>query len=405
MVEENDIFFAVAETTRRLEKISLQKTHLGTFFLFSTTYATMDKDDVLVMAFDIEMSGATIPPSAERHDTELFNPSGQIIAIGASVIELDAKNKAPNRLGSLFVPMFRPVKKKLASGEEVEGFYVHRENEPWLTLHDYEGNAFEGAKFPLKEARISTVFEGRCWDQIWSKQVPILKGFVEPYEHEDYFATYKFASDQLMFFRAEWEKKAEERGSKLVLCSDNVTFDISMLNHMLWETKPSKRPMNYKASANTKYAGSVKDTHSMQDGVLSVLDKEWILSKDKTQDLDWMEWLEERAAWTDRLRKAQNLPPIDPDERIKPSSYSKRLEYLYDLPPLIVAHDHNPTNDAVTIAWEYMVLWAACHDIFKLASRRKTQAAPKMEESTVSKDVDADAEMRESPTKKRKESS
>jgi len=167
-------------------------------------------------------------------------------------------------------------------------------------------------------------------------------------------------------FRRKWEAKAKEDSAKLILASDNVTYDGYLMNHMMWKYMPDTRPIFYSALDNKKYSGSAKDTHCMQQMLLAVVDRDWLVAEDKKVFPKWIEWLSNRADRIDAKRKEKGISPIEESERIPFWSFTRRIEYLYEYDPIDVEHDHNPMNDAITIAEEFMVLWAIAQGHLKL---------------------------------------
>jgi len=86
------------------------------------------------------------------------------------------------------------------------------------------------------------------------------------------------------------------------------------INLMIFDFLPGVLPIPYTAS-DQKYS-SCLETHSVQCGVLKVVDPGFT------------------SGW----------------------GFSKRLEELYNIPEKKCFHDHNPANDAYTIAHEYQVI-------------------------------------------------
>lgn len=162
-----------------------------------------------------------------------------------------------------------------------------------------------------------TVFEERCKKEFWNDHPDKLISFT-------YEGTLDRRSKQwdmiLQFqaFREKWEKKAVHEGKKLELCSDNNVFDGGFINEYITKyTGPTEYlPIPYTAS--TKKYAPFWETHAQQRGLLMAVDPDF--------KEDW--------------------------------GLSKRIAELYDVPKCPVSHDHNPANDARTIAHEQQVLLA-----------------------------------------------
>lgn len=186
------------------------------------------------------------------------------VAIGASVVDSDF-----NELGSLFVPMY------------------HRNN---------------------------TVFEQRCLDEYWSKNQELLDLF----EYKGNLSKkdqYRDAITIFHNFRSHWEKYAKDNGKTFVLVSDNNVYDGGYINNLMFDHLAEDPPIPY--SALTKKYEIFWETHSMQRGLLIVVDPEF--------DGSW--------GLSDRIAKLFDVPETD----------HVRIE-------------HHPTSDAFTIAYDYQVL-------------------------------------------------
>lgn len=164
---------------------------------------------------------------------------------------------------------------------------------------------------------IETKFSEHCWNTFWSKnkealQILQYKGIhVEKHERELDMIT-KFQQ-----FRAKWESiAAKETDQKLVLVSDNNVFDGGLINELIKKYMPNTEPIPYSASENQEYC-PFWETFSQQKGLL--------LSVDPTFRSDW--------------------------------GLSNRIFELYNVAKPGVAHDHNPANDAYTIAYDQQVLF------------------------------------------------
>lgn len=318
------------------------------------------------MGFDIEMSGAALPGL----DNKYYDPTGHIISIGGSVVAFNKEEKTPEILDSLPLLFFVPYEMDAEDGP-MQGLMVTKEGDSDVTFCTYEGKY---TSIELDSDRVkgeTTVFEQRCWEGFWINHPDILQDQIYTGKKSTRKGRERHAIDAVMKFREKWEKKAKKNGVNLVLVSDNVTYDISMLNAMLLEHFPEKRPFNYHAGTQ-KYGATPTDTHAMQCGFLAGIDPQWIMTptSDTKKDSFWMAWLEDMAKKQDDLREKQGLAPTPDDDRIQAWSRTKRIEYLYDVKPLEIAHDHNPANDAMTIAWEYVVIWAATKGFLTLNEER-----------------------------------
>jgi len=153
----------------------------------------------LVLAFDIERSGAT-----STYET---------IAIGASVV--DSNFKEQDRL-------------------------------------------FLSAYFPPKSDE-PTLFEPRCWNQFWIHQQDILKQLI----YEGSLLKKERQKEmivQFQAFRSKWETYAKEHNMDYILVSDNPIYDGGFINEMIFQHLPDTLPIPYNA-CNGEYS-SFLDTHS-----------------------------------------------------------------------------------------------------------------------------------------------
>lgn len=208
--------------------------------------------EVWVLAFDIETTGS-------RPD------NGDIIAIGACVM-----NSQFEKLSGLFLKGYFPAE---------------------------------------------TVFEKRCKEEFWDKNIATLKHLTYdgPLGREE---RKKEMICEFQGFRSFWEKKADSEGIKFALCSDNNVFDGGFINDYIWTYTSTNLclPIPYRAS-DQKYA-PFWETHAQQRGLLMAADPEF------------------KGDW----------------------GLTKRIAELYEVPECPVLHDHDPSNDAYTIAFEQQVL-------------------------------------------------
>ena len=286
----------------------------------------------IVLAFDIERSGAT-----NEYDT---------IAIGASVVNQDFEE-----LDSLFLPGYFS-KKIIVAGPKCYPLQqaveqASQEAEEQASQEAVEQASQEAVEQASQEAEAqvpleavvspiiclppdnivspiiclrphdlveSTTFEPRCWDEFWSNNLDILSilkyhGPLTKSQRQKEMIT------QFQEFRANWETWAKENNYEYLLVSDNSVFDGGFVNQMIHEHLPGAKPIPY--SASTGEYSSFGETHSAQRGLLMYVDqytKEW--------------------------------------------GFSERINELFNVPEQNKPHDHNPANDAYTIAFDQQVLFA-----------------------------------------------
>lgn len=157
-----------------------------------------------------------------------------------------------------------------------------------------------------------TKFEPRCWEQFWSKHLDTLAvltytGDKTKLERE------KEMIEGFQNFRSKWEKKSQEDKLEYYLTSDNNVYDGGFINDLIYKHMPNTLPIPYHAS-NQEYEAFF-ESHSMAKGFLLA----------NGINADW--------GLVDKIRT------------------------LYDVPKSTVVHDHNPANDAYTIAFDAQVLF------------------------------------------------
>lgn len=335
------------------------------------------KLNTYVMAIDIEMSGSTLRDPEEKDGPKIHRaPEGDIIGIGACVRfwneetgEFEIAKDEYGKEATLLLPMFRPCNEfskdpghrgtlsatKIADSYMMMWVYVNGEGSNFATdSAETEGYSQDCLIYP-HDPHDFTVFEDRCWSGFWSKHPDKLleleyKGYLCKADME------KEAISILNQFRAKWEVFSASKKAKLVVVSDNVSFDIGMIDQLMRRYFPDRRPNIYKASDNTKYNGGNPCTHSMQRGLLAAVDPNWLLCETKDSDSKWMRWLD-----------------IDYDGEIPPQatrSFAERIRYLYQIPKHELEHDHNPMNDAYTISGEYGAIMLISHGYYTLKKYR-----------------------------------
>lgn len=160
----------------------------------------------------------------------------------------------------------------------------------------------------------STNFEQRCWEEFWSKyedklNILTYEGPLTKEERQQEMII------QFQQFRKKWEKYAVDNGIELLLVSDNNVYDGGFINDLIYRYLPNTLPIPYSTAA--KYRPFF-ETHSEQKGFLMAVDPHF--------DQNW--------------------------------GFQKRIGELYEVPKMKRKHDHNPANDAYTIAFEQQVLFA-----------------------------------------------
>jgi hypothetical protein len=270
-----------------------------------------------VMAVDIEMSGAIrrrddvgeIAMTLDKKNKMLLNSHyGDVIAIGAAVVSQAPELKL---VGEFLMPMYR----------------------------DY-------ARFGASEA---SVFEKRTAEEFWSKNMDILEQIKVPEEQrkiprKDYE---RYSITKFHEFRGEIENRAQIEGCWPLTVSDNVGYDISMLNEMTAELLPYTRPMVYRSSDNSKYNGGNPCVNSTYRGILAAVNGDWF----------------------DREREeGENKSTVD------------RVHWLYGVPPASeedgFLHDHNPRRDAMVIARNYQIARGIASGVYTLKKERLSLKTP-----------------------------
>lgn len=136
--------------------------------------------------------------------------------------------------------------------------------------------------------------------------------------------------EEFQAFRAKQEQRyfsGEYEDYELV--ADNHAFDAGILNRYIETYLPDQKPLPNTASFIKQKDGSEKQlfdrfhkTRSIQRGMLMILAPDFI-----------------------RDNKRGN-------------SYFPKIAEIYDVPKMIKEHDHNPANDAYTIAFEHCITLA-----------------------------------------------
>lgn len=155
-----------------------------------------------------------------------------------------------------------------------------------------------------------TKFEEKCYIEFWSKNLDILKSFeyvgTKTKKEREYEMIKGFQD-----FRLKYEEYAKNNGYEYYLCSDNNVYDGHFVNELIIKYLDAL-PIPY--SASTQSYETFFETHSMQKGLLLAngINKDWSL--------------------TNEIKK------------------------IYDIPECEISHNHNPADDAYTIAHSMNVL-------------------------------------------------
>jgi len=295
MKKRNNFSITKDNETKRSKKDMEESVVTTQKIIKKTGEEIVEEEHKIVLAIDFEASGSVRRTSKT---TDLKEPHGDVIGVGICASWINPETGEKEKLDGLFSPLLRR----------------------------------------------DTVYENRCWVEFWSKYPEKLKELQYNGDLSKDAAELSFLESYLKF-RSKYEQFAEEQNKKYgpqkrfktVLVSDNVSFDIGLLDQMLLEYMPHMRPSLYCVNDNTKYNGGNPCTHSIQFGLLSAVDKKWISRKKRSGE-----------SW----------------------SYTERIKYLYHIPECVVEHDHNPLNDAYTIADEYLDVLLIQQGKYKLDESR-----------------------------------
>ena len=197
----------------------------------------------IVLAFDIERSGAF-----NTHDT---------LAIGAAVV-----------------------------------------NENFEILDKWQYNGY---------VKDQTIFEKRCYDEFWSKNLETLESLTYTGELTTKREVQKEMITQFQDFRKKWQEKCDTEKIELYLVTDNSVFDGGFVNQLIFEHLEGTMPIPY--NTNGSYETFFETTSVM---------KGFALAYGKTGDWGFKNMLKDIIVF-----------PVCPAE-----------------------HDHSPANDATTIAFD-----------------------------------------------------
>jgi len=157
-----------------------------------------------------------------------------------------------------------------------------------------------------------TVFEPRCWEEFWSKNTDKLdileyKGDLSKEQRQKEMITL------YQNYRKAWEMYCKKNNLKLELVFDSNIYDGGFLNNMIM-THLVDLPMPY--SASEQQYTICWETHSQLRGLLMAVASDF--------KEDW--------------------------------GLNDKVKELYNVPSMQRQHDHNPVNDAYSIAYDQQVL-------------------------------------------------
>lgn len=332
----------------------------------------MKTNNSLVLSFDVEGSGATLPKGYTFEDVMKFweNPTGRIISIGASVVTMDGNHDLEIK-DKLFLKLFKPVSaEKSPTGEE--GVYVRMDNKHAVRFFSYEGipHEYEIPMENIPEEEEATIFSSKTWVEFWSTKPEMLKSF-RTESKKGILEIEKEAIEQFNEFRKKWEQYAKDNEVELLMCSDNTVYDGYAITYLMNIHLPHLRPLQYAANKNDEYHGSLRDLGEIQKGILGSVDKEWFKSRDYSKFEDFREWMKARCHETNELIKRVDGIPLKEDDFVQMYSKSRRIEYLYNVPAIQFGHTHNPVDDSITIGWGLLVCHGIFDNIFVLRGKNK----------------------------------
>jgi hypothetical protein len=196
-----------------------------------------------------------------------------------------------------------------------------------ISIVDGDRKEIEKHFFPCYFPK-NTKFEPKCWDEFWSKHPKKLEELI--------YTGNKKKNDRIkeiiiefQSIRKKWEDISTELGYDYYLVSDNNVFDGGIINYFI---------VNYTKDMPIPYTASKGEYSSFYE--TSSLLKGFLLSVDSKNSL--------KKNW----------------------GFFKRINELYDIPEKEKQHDHNPANDAYTIAYEFQSILAIAKGISKEKSRK-----------------------------------
>ena len=158
-----------------------------------------------------------------------------------------------------------------------------------------------------------TIFQSDCKENFWDKHIKILdtltyKGTMS-YDERQKDMIVRFQE-----FRCKWETWCLLNNHDLILVSDNCVYDGGFINIMIYKHMTGTLPIPYEASGKQKYA-PFQETGCILQGILKIIDPKF--KKDR--------------------------------------GHKYRIGKLFDLPKKKKPNDHNPSNDAYGIAYDWQV--------------------------------------------------
>jgi len=186
-----------------------------------------------------------------------------------------------------------------------------------ISVIDENKEELEHQLFPCYFPK-QTKFEEKCWDEFWSKHEDKLK-LLEYKGNKRKEERLKEVITAFQNIRRHWELTASELKNNYNIVSDNNVFDGGIINHYIIKYTKDM-PLPYTASEG-KYS-SFYETSSLFKGFLLATDPEFSLNN---------EW-----------------------------GFFKKIQEIHNIPKFEREHDHNPANDAYTIACEFQSVMKIC---------------------------------------------
>lgn len=183
-----------------------------------------------------------------------------------------------------------------------------------------------------------TIFESRCYQEFWSKHLDKLEllkytGKLDPAQREEEMIT------AFQEFRHKWETFAKDNDYQFELVADNNVYDGGFINNLIG------------TYLSSNMAGVSQDPENKEKFYTPL---ELPIPYSASHDQDTLQQTY-KAFWETHSEQRGLLMVVDPSFK-KNWGYSQRIQELYDVPSPKKPHDHNPANDAYTIAYEQQVL-------------------------------------------------
>ena len=170
--------------------------------------------------------------------------------------------------------------------------------------------------FP-SECLMDTIY----WETFWIHRISTLNSLKYTGVLAKNDAEYEMIK-QFQDFRRNWELYASENNVELALTTDNPIYDGGFINQLIFKYLPTEDPIPYSASGDHKWR-QLWNTDDQQRGLLSFID------------------------------------PVFRDQ----FGLSNKIINMFQcvngnkLPPMKITHDHDPVNDAYTIAYDQQLLF------------------------------------------------